>query len=163
MRTASIFLLSETNADSQDPAMLSHPNTNSSASASMSIADYLAVQCQQANAPGSRDRVERILQLAQTGAWTEAALALLELEQPEWTLRRLVHADGQWLCSLTRRPDLPIELDDAAEAHNAILPLAILGALAETREKDSFKRATRATGVNADRREAFVPCCDNFG
>jgi hypothetical protein len=160
MRTALIFLLSEPVGDSQDPAMRSHRNTNTSAPASISIADYLAAHCQEAE--GAPDRVERILQLAAAGAWTDAALALLELEQPEWKLRRLVHEDGEWICSLSRRPDLPIELDDAAEAHNQLLPLAILDALGETRDKDAPVRG-KERASNAGVPSAVTPACDNFG
>ena len=143
--------------------MLSHISTNASAPASISIADHLAAHCRQADGTGVADRVERILQLAAAGAWTDATLALLELEQPEWKLRRLVHEDGQWFCSLSRRPDLPLELDDAAEAHNELLPLAILDALAEAREKGSVRVGTRSARAAADAFEAIVTCCDNFG
>jgi len=37
--------------------------------------------------------------LIESEAWTEAALALVELELPLWKLRRLVHEEGIWLCS----------------------------------------------------------------
>lgn len=128
----------------------------------MSIADHIAAHCQQANTTGVADRVERIVQLAAVGAWTEAALALLELEQPEWKLRRLAHEDGEWFCSLTRRPGLPIELDDAAEARNALLPLAILDALAEAREKGGFGFGARASRAAIDARGSITPACENF-
>jgi hypothetical protein len=161
MRTAPIFLQSDRFPTSQDIPMLSHANTNTSATSSVSIAGYLAAHCQQADTTDVPDRVERILQLASAGAWTDAALALLELEQPEWELRRLVREDGEWFCSLSRRPDLPIELDDAAEAHNEQLPLAILDALAEAREKNAFQSAVRATRSAAGK--TITSCCDNFG
>src|SRR5262249_27688341 len=49
-------------------------------------------------------KADRIRQLSEAGAWTDAALALIELELPAWSLRRLVYEDGEWLCSLTRQP-----------------------------------------------------------
>jgi hypothetical protein len=143
--------------------MFPHSSSNISAPTSISVADYLVAHCQQADTIDVPDRVERILQLARAGAWTDAALALLELEQPEWKLRRLVREDGEWFCSLSRRPEVPIELDDAAEAHNELLPLAILDALAEAREKGRFRFGTRAARAIADPREMILPCCDNFG
>lgn len=139
-------------------------NTNASATSPISIADHIAAHCQEVDRTGVPDRVERILQLAATGAWTDATLALLELEQPQWKLRRLVHEDGEWFCSLSRRPDLPIELDDAAEAHNELLPLAILDALAEAREKNAIAWGTRRpVASNAASQSAVTPACDNFG
>jgi len=148
----------------EDFPMLSHANTNTSATPSVSIADYLAAHCQGADVTVAAARVERIMQLATAGAWTDAALALLELEQPEWKLRRLVQEDGEWFCSLSRRPDLPIELDDVAEAHNELLTLAILDALQGAREKGTpawGKQAAGASGAGAS--PAVTPACDNFG
>ena len=40
--------------------------------------------------------------LIESGAWTDAALALVEIELPAWKLRRLVLEDGEWLCSLSK-------------------------------------------------------------
>ena len=59
-------------------------------------------------------------------AWNDAALALVELELPAWKLRRLVHENGKWHCSLSRHPNLPVALDDTATASHEVLPLAIL-------------------------------------
>lgn len=97
------------------------------------------------------------------GAWTDAALALIELELPMWTIRRLIRDDGMWLCSLSRSPNLPAELDDMAEASHENMSLAILAALLE---------AGRASGDQQSIKPASVPtvpstggypvCCDNF-
>ena len=142
--------------------MLPHANANSSAPSATSIAEYVAGRCRRQPA-GAADKVERILELAAAGAWTDAALTLVELEQPEWKLRRLAHEDGQWFCCLSRRPELPIEMDDTAEANNALLPLAILDALAEAREKNVIEWRKRAPAVsNPQSPSAVVPACDNF-
>src|SRR5262245_31321606 len=53
----------------------------------------------------------RVNQLIAAGAWTDAALALLALELPQWQVRRLVHEDGEWLCTLSKQPQLPLGLD----------------------------------------------------
>ena len=66
--------------------------------------------------------------LSEAGAWTDAALRLVELELPEWTVRRLIRDDSAWICSLSRHCEIPIEFDDAAEAVHESLPLAILTA-----------------------------------
>jgi hypothetical protein len=60
------------------------------------------------------EKAARIDQLIEAGAWSDAALALVELELPAWKLRRLVYEDGQWLCSLSKQPNLPAALDDTA-------------------------------------------------
>jgi hypothetical protein len=54
-----------------------------------------------------------INRLIESGALTDAALALVEIELPTWKLRHLVLEDGEWLCSLSR-PNLPAEFDEGA-------------------------------------------------
>jgi hypothetical protein len=72
-------------------------------------------------------KAARIAQLFGGGAWSDAALALIELELPAWKPRRLVYEDGEWHCSLSRHPNLPVALDDTANASHDVLPLAIIG------------------------------------
>jgi hypothetical protein len=100
--------------------------------------------------------------LIAAGAWTDAALTLAGLELPLWRLRRLIHDDGEWFCSLSREPNLPLEIDDTADARHEILPLAILCAFVEARRR----------GVAAETQKTAVPrnwlavtdtvACDNF-
>ena len=97
--------------------------------------------------------VARLDRLIAAGAWTDAAFALVALELPAWSLRRLVHEDGEWLCSLSRQPNLPATLDDTADARHESLPLAIVLAflqarrVAEHRAGGYFGDAARAAGV----------------
>ncbi|HWU25449.1 MAG TPA: hypothetical protein VN154_03520, partial [Rhizomicrobium sp.] len=72
------------------------------------------------------------------GAWLDAALLLLAIESPGWTMRRLIHDDGQWHCSLSRTPNIPIEFDDTIESHHP-----------------SNREASSSGSV-------VVACCDNF-
>ena len=44
-----------------------------------------------------------------------------------------MYEDGEWTCSLSKHRQLPDWLDDVAEAHHAMLPLAILAALVGAR------------------------------
>jgi hypothetical protein len=105
----------------------------------------------------------RIDQLIEAGAWGEAALALIELELPAWKLRRLVYEDGQWLCSLSRQPNLPVALDDTADASHEVLPLAILSAFVEARRRTSAIRETSLQTVpQVWRTPGYAICCDNF-
>ena len=64
----------------------------------------------------------RIAELIQSSSWIDAALALIEIELPGWKLRRLVYDEGEWHCSLSQQPNLPVELDDAIDAHHEVLP-----------------------------------------
>jgi hypothetical protein len=101
--------------------------------------------------------------LIEAGAWTDAALALIEIELPAWRLRRLVHEDGEWLCSLSRQPNLPAELDDSADARHEVLPLAILSALVEARRKTGAVRVISAPTVGRVRpTSGDAVCCDSF-
>jgi hypothetical protein len=109
------------------------------------------------------DRIERILRFIDTEAWTEAALALVELEQPNWKLRRLAFEDGVWFCSLSRCPELPAELDDPADACDEVLPLAILKACAEVRDRTEARSRNGSLRVpRVQPAKANPICCDNF-
>jgi len=96
-------------------------------------------------------------------AWRELAFALVEDELPAWTLRRLVHEDGEWHCALSRQPNLPLEVDDVAEASHASLSIAILCALIEARRKvEDTRQAARAPVPALRIGGQQVVCCDNF-
>ena len=89
----------------------------------------------------------RVNRLIEAGAWTDATLALVELELPQWKLRGIVYEDGEWHCCLSRQPQLPLGLDEVAEASHEILPLAILIAFlqarrAARRERDGSYRGS---------------------
>jgi hypothetical protein len=108
-------------------------------------------------------KAARIDQLIEAGAWDEAALALIELELPAWKLCRLVYEDGEWLCSLSRQPTLPVALDDTADASHEVLPLAILSAFVEARRRTSAMRETSLPTVpQVWRTPGYAICCDNF-
>ena len=116
-------------------------------------------------AGASRRLPPRIARLIQSGGWTDAALALLELELPHWQLRRLAYDDGEWHCALSRQREIPEWLDDrSVESHHADLAMAILSAFADARRK--FAPASR-TSVPAVRWPTTplneLLNCDNFG
>jgi hypothetical protein len=108
-------------------------------------------------------RTARVGQLIALGAWTDAALALIELELPQWQVRRLAYDDGEWHCALSRERELPDWLDASVEGRHADLALAILSALVEVRQlgadtqQSSVPRAPQRTGA---RYEPLL--CDNF-
>ena len=73
-----------------------------------------------------RAKTARIERLIQSEAWTDAALALIDLELPQWQVRRIAYDQGEWHCALSRQRELPEWLDQSIETHHADLPLAIL-------------------------------------
>ena len=105
-------------------------------------------------------RIERLIAAA---AWTEAALALVELELPQWQLRRIAYDGGEWYCALSRERELPDWLDQSIEARHPDLALAILSAFVDA--QDTVAPRTR-TSVPLMPRGADVICmplyCDNF-
>ena len=105
----------------------------------------------------------RVIRLVESGAFADAALALLELELPQWKLRRLIHEDGEWHCALSKQLALPAELDDMAEARHESLPLAILSACVEARRLSLAATAGRTTSVpEVLPARGAVVWCDNF-
>ena len=84
---------------------------------------------------GSVPRHARLARATKAGAWTDAALALVELELPRWHVRRLEQDGDGWYCTLSRYPRTPREFDDAIDGQGASLPLAILDALLEGRRR----------------------------
>lgn len=126
------------------------------------MADVIARACLhfQAHHPGAKARIIRLLE---SDAFADAALALLELELPQWKLRRLVYDDGEWHCALSKRLALPAELDETAEANHEILPLAILSAFGEARRRGMIADEGRPRSVPQLRpAQGLIVCCDNF-
>jgi hypothetical protein len=109
---------------------------------------------------GKATRIEGFIEV---GAWSDAAFALMEFELPAWKLRRLAYDDGEWLCSLTTQPHLPVGLDDTADASHHVLPLAILMAFVEARRRMGAGREAPSPIVPQIRvTPAYAVCCENF-
>jgi hypothetical protein len=125
------------------------------------MSDVVAQMCTRfaAHGPAARANVNRLIEC---GAWTDATLALLALELPQWKLRRLICDDGEWLCSLSNQPRLPLGLDEVAEASHEILSLAILIAFVQARHI-ALESTVRSTAVPQVRpADGYAVCCDNF-
>lgn len=102
----------------------------------------------------------RMQSLLEAGACMDAALVLLEMEMPSWKVRRLVFDGDEWLCSLSRRPHAPIELDEPAEGRHASLPLAILRAMLDAHRLNLPELTFAPVNTLAGSGRPF--CCDNF-
>lgn len=97
------------------------------------IADVIGEVCPRVALAWQAVKSKQIGRLIRIGAWTEAALTLVELELPQWKVRRLAYDGGEWYCALSRERELPDWLDEAAEGHHRDLALAVLSALVEAR------------------------------
>jgi len=97
------------------------------------VGDVIGAACRRYQSLGQTEKSARLTRLIQSGAWTDAALALIDLELPLWQVRRLAYDDGEWYCALSRERELPDWLDRSIEARHAVLALAILSAFVEAR------------------------------
>src|SRR5216683_853140 len=95
------------------------------------VAEVIGETCRRFPSVGQSEKTTRIERLIQAGAWTDAALALIDLELPQWQVRRIAYDEGEWYCALSRERELPDWLDQSIEAHHPDLPLAILSAFVE--------------------------------
>jgi hypothetical protein len=118
--------------------------------------------CSRSASLGATAEAARIRRLIDAGAWTDAALALVEFELPNWRVRRLVRDGGLWHCALSRWWDAPDWLDDAAEACHPDLSIAVLAALVEARCALAPASEPRAP-ADAPAPLSVAICCDNFG
>jgi hypothetical protein len=112
----------------------------------------------------SRRLLVRIERLIQSGAWTDVALALLELELPQWRLRRLAYDEGEWHCALSPQRELSEWLDDrSVESHHADLSLAILSPFVDARRKSARPRLISVPAAPPAAGPLYEPAnCENF-
>jgi hypothetical protein len=108
-------------------------------------------------APHEDAATRGIGRLIEAGACVDAVLALIALALPQWKLRRVLYEDGEWHCSLSRQPQLPIELDEVAEGSHEALALAVLIAFLNAR-RDPPGRARGATGGRQSTAAPATPC-----
>jgi hypothetical protein len=126
------------------------------------VVGVLAVVEARCSAPAGRDQAARIRNLIQVQAWTDGALALLELGLPQWTLRRIVYEDGEWHCRLGKQWPLPAWLDDSVEVSHSVLPLALLTAFVEAFAATACSTETARTEPSVAPAAYRAISCDNF-
>ena len=128
------------------------------------VADVIGAACRRFPSLGQSEKTARLERLIGAGAWTDAALALIDLELPLWHIRRLAYDDGEWHCALSRECELPDWLDQAIETRHADLALAILGAFVEARRISQGESRTSVPAVNRTGGDFYEPLsADNFG
>jgi hypothetical protein len=127
------------------------------------ISSVIEAVCRRFPSAGQSEKTARIERLIAAEAWTDAAFALIELELPQWQVRRIAYDQGEWHCALSRERELPEWLDQSLEARHPDLPLAILSAFVEAQRASA---PSVRPSVPIVRREASVDyealCPDNF-
>ena len=127
------------------------------------MAEIIGKACRRFPSAGQSEKTGRIERLIGSGAWTDAALALIDLELPQWQLRRIAYDEGEWYCALSRERELPDWLDQSTEAHHADLALAILGAFVEAQRTTAPSSRTSVPPVSRRSSPLYQPLCsDNF-
>src|SRR6201995_2937271 len=74
---------------------------------------------------GPTTKTARIARLIAAEAWTDAALALIDLELPQWQVRRLAYDEGEWHCALSRQRELPDWLGQSIATHQNDLGVGV--------------------------------------
>ena len=127
------------------------------------MAEFIGNACRRFPSAGQSEKTARIERLIRSGAWTDAALALLDLELPQWQLRRIAYDQGEWYCALSRERELPDWLDQSIEGRHADLALAMLSAFVEAQRITAPSSRTSVPAVTRDATPLYVPLCsDNF-
>jgi hypothetical protein len=128
------------------------------------MSDIVGAACRRFPSMGQAGKTARIEQLIGSEAWTDAALALIDLELPLWQVRRIAYDEGEWYCALSRERELPDWLDQSTEARHADLALAILSAFVEAQRVTAPSSRPSVPAVSRDMNPRYQPvCCDNFG
>jgi hypothetical protein len=127
------------------------------------IWEVIGETCRRFPSMGHSEKTARIERLIQAEAWTDAALALIDLELPQWQVRRIAYDEGEWHCALSRQRELPEWLDQSIETHHADLPLAILSAFVDAQRTSIATIRTSVPVVPREANALYEPIlADNF-
>jgi hypothetical protein len=147
-----------------DPAALSGRLREADAVTPELIADVIDLACRRFPSSGQTAKTAQIDRLIDAHAWTDVALALIDLELPLWQVRRIAYDDGEWYCAVSRGRELPDWLDQSIEARHADLALAILAAFAEAQRISAPQSRASVPAVGRLADPLYEPVCsENFG
>jgi hypothetical protein len=151
-------------SDPENPAELGDRLRNTYAVTAEFLSDLIRLTCRRFPSQGQSGKTARIERLIESGAWTDAALALIDLELPQWQVRRIAYDEGEWHCALSRQRELPDWLDQSVEARHADLALALLSAFVEVQRISAPMSRPSVPVVRPDANPLYEPVCsDNFG
>jgi hypothetical protein len=150
-------------AEHQNPAELVDRLRDAGAVTAGLMSEIISKACRRFPSQGQSGKTSRVERLIQSGAWTDAALALIDLELPQWQVRRIAYDEGEWFCALSRERELPDWLDHSIEGRHADLALAILTAFVEAERLTAPSSRTSVPIVSRDTNPLYEPVCsDNF-
>ena len=151
-------------SERHSPAELDDRLRNADAVTADIMSDVIGRACRRFPSPGQSEKSYRLERMLESGAWTDAALALIDLELPQWQLRRIAYDEGEWYCALSRQRELPDWLDSAIEGHHADLALAMLNAFVEAQRASTSTSRTSVPAVRQDASALYEQVlCDNLG
>jgi hypothetical protein len=146
-----------------DPGELSNRLRDTPVATAGLMSEVIGQTCRRFPSMGQTEKTTRIERLIGSGAWTDAALALIDLELPQWQVRRIAYDEGEWHCALSRQRELPEWLDQSIETHHANLALAILSAFVDVQRVTAPSSSTSVPTVPRDARALYEPLLtDNF-
>src|SRR5664279_2480576 len=142
-----------------DPAELNDRLRDAYAVTAELVSEVIGEACRRFPSAGQTGKTARIERLIGSGAWTDAALALIDLELPQWQVRRIAYDEGEWHCALSRAREIPEWLDQSIETRHANLPLAILSAYLDAQYISAPSRRTSVPTVPRDANVFYTPFC----
>jgi hypothetical protein len=146
----------------RDPRELSDRLRDAHVATADLVAEIIGKTCRRFPSVGQSEKAARIEGLIQTGAWTDAALALIDLDLPQWQVRRIAYDESEWHCALSRERELPDWLDQSIEARHPDLPLAILSAFVEAQRVAAPSSRTSVPATRAASALYEPVLTDNF-
>ena len=129
---------------------------------SVSLLQQIAEVCPRLSSARQSELATDIDRFVEAHSWTDLALGLVRLELPTWQIRRIACEGGEWLCSLSRQPHLPLPLDETADGIHSDLPLAVLRALVEALRINVVQSEPSTHVPLVSPMSAIRICCDNF-
>jgi hypothetical protein len=150
-------------SEHRDPRELNDRLRDAHAVTAELMSEIVGEACRRFPSTGQAGKTARIERLIASEAWTDAALALIDLELPLWQVRRIAYDEGEWYCALSRERELPDWLDRSIEARHADLGLAILSAFVDAQNLDAPSSRPSVPTVRRDVKALYEPLsCDNF-
>ena len=146
-----------------DPADLTVRLRGAHAVTAELMSEVIGGICRRFPSVGQTGKTARIERLIGAEAWIDAALALIDLELPQWQVRRIAYDEGEWYCALSRERELPDWLDQSIEARHTDLPLAILSAFVDAQCITAPSSRTSVPAVPRSAKAFYEPVLtDNF-
>jgi hypothetical protein len=133
------------------------------AATSSLLREIIEATCRRFPSIGQSTKTARIERLLDADAFAEGVLGLIDLELPQWQIRRIAYDSGEWYCALSRERELPDWLDQSVEGRHRDLALAILAAYVEAQAVTAPESQPSVPASRPAANPLYVPMgCDDF-